>query len=54
MIGTESWVFVFNSIVPPLAWIINPWYIVKDLKRKKEEKLFKEGKSVLTQKEANE
>lgn len=27
MIGTESMVFILNAVVPPLAWLINPWYI---------------------------
>jgi len=27
MIGTESMVFISNAIIPPLVWLINPWYI---------------------------
>jgi len=30
MIGTESMVFILNAFVPPLAWLINPWYIFKN------------------------
>lgn len=26
MITTESMVFVFNAIVPPLAWVYDPWH----------------------------
>ena len=29
MIQTESYVFIFNAIVPPLVWAINPWYMLK-------------------------
>ena len=51
MISTESMVFVFNAVVPPLAWMYNPWYR-KQKHQRDEEKAKKH--SVLTQKEANE
>ena len=46
MISTESMVFVFNAIVPPLAWLVDPWDISKRNKRAKE--IAKGDKSVLT------
>jgi formate/nitrite transporter FocA (FNT family) len=33
MIGTESMVFILNAIVPPLAWLINPWYMSRKRER---------------------
>ncbi|EGR31304.1 hypothetical protein IMG5_113410 [Ichthyophthirius multifiliis] len=51
MIYSEFWVFVLNAFVPPLAWIIDPWSIIKNFKRNQE--LKKDNKSMLTQKEAN-
>ncbi len=36
MIYSEYFVFVFNAFVPPLAWIVDPWSIFKNWKRKKE------------------
>ena len=27
MIGTESMVFILNALIPPLVWLINPWFI---------------------------
>lgn len=46
MIATESMVFVFNAIVPPLAWLVDPWDISKRNKRAKE--IAKGDKSLLT------
>lgn len=39
-------VFVFNAIVPPLAWAVDPWHLNKNRKRKIE--LEKGDKSLLT------
>lgn len=33
MITTESMVFVFNALVPPLAWLVDPWHLSKKKKR---------------------
>jgi len=30
MIYTEYIVFIFNAIIPPLAWIVDPWSIIKN------------------------
>lgn len=46
MIATESMVFVFNAIVPPLAWAVDPWHLNKNRKRRNE--LAKGDKSLLT------
>ena len=50
MIGTESMVFILNALIPPLVWLINPWYIQRKRERDTEEKLHLESRSVLTQK----
>jgi len=39
MIGTESMVFILNALIPPLVWLINPWYILRKRERDTEEKL---------------
>ena len=39
MIGTESMVFILNALIPPLVWLINPWYIQRKRERDTEEKL---------------
>jgi len=46
MITTESMVFVFNALVPPMAWWVDPWHISKKSKREKE--MAKGNKSVMT------
>jgi len=33
---TEYIIFILNGIVPPMAFIIDPWSIGKNLARKKE------------------
>jgi len=38
MIYNESLVFIFNAVVPSLAWIIDPWKIIQDCKRSRERK----------------
>ncbi|KAL4485796.1 hypothetical protein ABPG72_012336 [Tetrahymena utriculariae] len=53
-IYTESWVFLWNAILPPLVWIINPYQIYKESKRKKQLQLAKQKMCFLTQQEANE
>ncbi|EAR87534.2 transmembrane protein, putative (macronuclear) [Tetrahymena thermophila SB210] len=53
-IYTESWVFLWNAILPPLVWIINPYQIYKENKRKKQLQLAKQKMCFLTQQEANE
>lgn len=35
MIYNEFLVFIFNAVIPSLAWIIDPWKIIQDYKRKK-------------------
>lgn len=32
----EELVFIFNAIIPSLAWVIDPWSITKNIKRNKE------------------
>ncbi|KAL4476129.1 hypothetical protein ABPG74_009862 [Tetrahymena malaccensis] len=51
MILNEQLVFIFNAIIPSLAWVIDPWSIIKNIQRNKE--LKNKEKSVLTQGEAN-
>ena len=46
MIYSEYYVFVFNAFIPPLAWIIDPWSLIKNYKRNRE--LRKGDKSTLT------
>lgn len=29
-IKTETWVFIWNALVPPTVWLIDPWTIWKD------------------------
>jgi len=38
MIYNEFLVFIFNAVVPSLAWIIDPWKIIQDCKRSRERK----------------
>ncbi|KRX04111.1 hypothetical protein PPERSA_08326 [Pseudocohnilembus persalinus] len=52
-IYTETWVFIWNTLVPPTVWLIDPWTHQKDGWRKKALKDSKEGKCFLTQDEAN-
>ncbi|EGR27621.1 hypothetical protein IMG5_192990, partial [Ichthyophthirius multifiliis] len=51
MIYSEYYVFILNAFIPALAWIIDPWSILKNYKRKKEVR--KGNQSSLTQLEAN-
>jgi len=46
MMFTEYIIFILNGIVPPFAFIADPWSKVKNYKRNKE---LKKNKSVLTQ-----
>lgn len=35
LVLSEFLVFIFNAIIPALAWIIDPWTIIKNIKRNK-------------------
>lgn len=35
MIYSEELVFIFNAIIPTLAWVIDPWTVYKNYKRNK-------------------
>jgi len=50
MIYTEYIVFIFNAFIPPLAWFVDPWSIIKRYKRNKE---LKKKTSSCTQQQAN-
>ena len=36
MIYSEFLVFILNAFVPPLAWFVDPWSIIKNRKRRRE------------------
>ena len=36
MIYSEFLVFILNAFVPPLAWFVDPWSIIKNRKRRSE------------------
>lgn len=46
MIYSEFFVFILNAFVSPIIWLIDPWGIVKNIKRKLE--LKKGSKSIMT------
>lgn len=35
-IYTETFVFIWNAIIPPMVWLIDPWTLIKDYKRNQE------------------
>ena len=47
-IYTETWVFIWNCLVPPTVWLIDPWTIIKDRERKTAIKKAAKGKCYLT------
>ena len=47
MIYSEYIVFILNALVPPIVWLVDPWYIINRYKRNKA--LLLENKSYLTQ-----
>jgi len=52
-IDSESWMFVWNAIIPPFVWFSDPWTIKKNYDRKKEHEKALKGECYLTQKEVH-
>ncbi len=36
VIFSEFLVFILNAFISPILWLIDPWYLIKNKKRKKE------------------
>ena len=55
MIESEHWIFIFNAFFAPIVWLIDPWTIEKNCKRRKIlRKVEETGNKVnLTQEDAN-
>ena len=53
-IFTESFVFLWNALIPPLVWLTDPWTHQKNHKRAEEIKKAQRKQCYLTQKECNE
>ena len=56
MIESEHWIFIFNAFFAPIVWLIDPWTIQKNCRRRRVLKKVEEtgNKVNLTQEDANQ
>lgn len=50
---TESFVFLWNAVIPPMVWLWDPWSMIKNHERNQALKQALHKSCYLTQKEAN-